>query len=207
MYQRERELTVVERFTATSARPGLDRELLGYARYRESRKGLVSRVTATLTERPGSFVHLEQWTGLDSLLRVVHQDPAALSGAHRLSSMLRTESEILVSVGRMAGAAGSGTPTEAARLILVRARVADDPERFELDFGALVGQCVSDEAFGGSDLLRSVSDAYSYMGLLSWQDAAACERTRHSDAYRARRARLANTASVTEEPARPLSAS
>ncbi|MFF9812492.1 hypothetical protein [Streptomyces sp. NPDC014006] len=202
MYQCEHELTVVERFTATSAPSAFDRELLGYARYRESRKGFVSRVTAALTGRPGGYVHLEQWTGLDSLLRVVHQNAAALSGAHGLAATLRTESHLLVSVGRMVS---SGTPAEAALLVLVRARVTDDPERFETDFGALVGQCVGEETFGGSDLLRSVTDACAYTGVMWWQDAAACERVRSGAAYRDRRERLTATATVVEETARPLS--
>ncbi|MFE9770433.1 antibiotic biosynthesis monooxygenase [Streptomyces sp. NPDC005931] len=201
MSQRDRELTVVERFTTASASPVFERELLGYADYRESRKGCVLRVTAALTERPGAYVHLERWTGLDRLLRVVHQDPAAPAGPRGLAATIRTEAELLVSVGRMVL---NGTPAEAARLVLVRAVVTGEPDRFELDFGSLVGQCVADDGFGGSDLLRSVADPCVYTGLLWWRDAAACDRARASEGYRGRRTELAATAHVTDEPARPL---
>lgn len=195
------QLTVVERFTTTSAPPVFERELLEYARYRETRKGVVWRVTAALTERPGGYVHLDRWTGLDRLLRVVHQDPGAPAGPRGLAGEARAEAELLVSVGRITV---DGTPADAARLVLMRAVVTSEPERFELDFGSLVGQCVADEGFGGSDLLRSVADPYVYTGLLWWRDATACDRTRAGAAYQDRRAKLAATAHITEDPARPL---
>jgi hypothetical protein len=198
------ELTVVERFTTTSAPTVFERELLEYAAYRESRKGFVSRVTAALTERPGGYVHLDRWTGLDRLLRVVHQDPAAPAGPRGLAATLRAEAELLVSVGRITL---DCAPADAARLVLVRAVVTGEPERFELDFGSMVGQCVADQGFGGSDLLRSVADPYAYTGLLWWRDAAACERARASAAYQDRLSKLAATARCTEEPARPLATS
>ncbi len=203
MSQRDRnpELTVVERFTTAAMPAVFERELLEYARYRESRRGFVSRVTAALTERPGGYVHLDRWTGLDRLLRVVHQDPAAPAGPRGLAATLRAESELLVSVGRMTL---NGTPADAARLVLVRAVVTSEPERFELDFGSLVGQCVSDEGFGGSDLLRSVADPYAYTGLLWWGDPESYDRARTSPAYQDHRAKLSTTANVTDEPARPL---
>lgn len=199
---RNQELSVLERFTTTSAPTVFERELLGYARYRESRKGFVSRVTAALTERPGGYIHLDRWTGLDGLLRVVHQDPPATAGRPRgLASALRAEAELLVSVGRMSL---RGTPADAARLVFVRAAVTGEPERFELDFGSLVGQCVSEEGFGGSDLLRSVADPYAYTGLLWWRDATTCDRVGQSEAYLDRRTKLAATAHITEDPARPI---
>ncbi|MFE9969546.1 hypothetical protein ACFYRD_02040 [Streptomyces hirsutus] len=197
----DRELTVVERFTTKAARTVFERELLGYARYRESRKGFVSRVTVALTDRPGAYVHLERWTGLDRLLRVVHQDPPAPAGPRGIATTLRTEAELLVSVGRMAV---NGSPSDAERLVLVRALVTGDAERFELAFGSLVGQCVSDESFGGSDLLRSVADPRLYTGLLWWRKAAACEHARTSEGYRVHRAKLAATAHITVEQAHPV---
>ncbi|MCX2923021.1 hypothetical protein [Streptomyces sp. NEAU-W12] len=197
----DRELTVVERFTTRAAGPVFERELLGYARRRESRKGFVSRVTVALTDRPGAYVHLERWTGLDRLLRVVHQDPAAPTGPRALVTTLRSEAELLVSVGRMAV---NSSPADAERLVLVRAVVTGGTERFELAFGSLVGQCVSDGAFGGSDLLRSVADPRVYTGLLWWLETSACEHARTSEGYGTHRARLAATAHITVELAHPV---
>ncbi|KUO20103.1 antibiotic biosynthesis monooxygenase [Streptomyces dysideae] len=192
---RNRELSVLERFTTTSAPAVFERELLGYARHRESRKGFVSRVTAALTDRPGAYVHLDRWTGLDDLLRVVHHNPPPPA------ALPSPTAELLVSVGRMPL---RNTPSDAARLIFIRAAVTGEPERFELDFGSLVGQCVSEEGFGGSDLLRSVADPYAYTGLLWWRDATTCDRVRQSEAYQDRRTKLAATAHITEDPARPI---
>jgi hypothetical protein len=196
-----RELTVVERFTTTSAPAVFERELLGYARYRESRKGFVSRTTVVLTERPGRYVHLDQWSGLDRLLRVVHEDRESLARLRCLGPGTRSNSELLISVGRMTPRANL---PEAALVIFVRAVVEGEPERFELDFGALVGHCVSDDGFGGSDLLRSVSDPRTYTGLMWWRDAAACERVRSSVGYADRCTKLTATARITQQPAQPL---
>ncbi|MEV5341275.1 hypothetical protein AB0K93_22775 [Streptomyces sp. NPDC052676] len=202
MSQRDRspELTVVERFTTTSASAVFERELLAYARLRESRRGFVSRVTAALTDRPGAYVHLDWWSGLDRLLRVIHEDPP--HGPRGLPDTVSAESELLVSVGRMTV---SGTPAEAARLVLIRALVLDEAARFELDFGSLVGQCVPHDGFGGSDLLRSVADPSVYIGLLWWQDPTACALTLSGAAYRDHYAKLAATSRTTECRARPLS--
>ncbi|WMX44589.1 hypothetical protein [Streptomyces roseicoloratus] len=197
MYPREREpeLTVIGRF-ATTAPPGaFEPELLAYARRRASRKGHVSRVTAALAGRPGHYVHLDRWTGLDRLLRAAHEAPAVPPAP--------AETELAVTVGMMAP---NGTPAEAARLVLLRAAVdhAADPERFELGFGSLVGLCVAESAFGGSLLLRSATDPYAYTGLLWWHDPTADDRVRTSTSWDAARARLAATARLTEDLARPL---
>ncbi|MFD7981258.1 hypothetical protein [Streptomyces sp. NPDC059071] len=199
MYPREREpeLTVVGHF-ATTAPPGaFEPQLLAYARRRASRRGFVSRLTAALAGRPGRYVHLDRWTGLDRLLRAAHEEPAVPPAA--------AETELLVTVGRMAP---NGTPAEAARLVLLRATVdhAADPERFELDFGSLVGLCVAEDAFGGSLLLRSVTDPYAYTGLLWWHDPTADDRIRASTPWGAARSRLATTARLTEDVGRPLPA-
>ncbi|MFF6779098.1 hypothetical protein ACFY8W_36875 [Streptomyces sp. NPDC012637] len=199
MYPREREpeLTVVGRF-ATTAPPGaFEPELLAYARRREIRRGFVSRVTAALTGRPGRYVHLDRWTGLDRLLRATHEDPAVPPA--------EAETELLVTVGRMAP---NGTPAEADRLVFLRATVdrAADPERFELHFGSLVGLCVAEDSFGGSLLLRSVTDPFAYTGLLWWHDPTADDRMRASTAWRTARTRLAAMARLTEDLARPLTA-
>ncbi|MFI8965352.1 antibiotic biosynthesis monooxygenase [Streptomyces sp. NPDC053493] len=203
MYQRDRnpELTVMGRVLTTAPPGEFEPELLAYARYRESRRGFVSRVTAALTERPGGYVYLDRWIGLDRLLRAAHPDPAAPAGPRRLAAALHAEAELMVTVGQMTV---QGGPADAARLLFVRAVVAGDTERFELDFGALVGRCVPEEGFGGSSLLRSVADPYAYTGLLWWRDAAAEERVRASADWRERRARLADSARLTEDPARPL---
>lgn len=199
MYPREREpeLTVIGRFTTTAPPGEFEPALLAHARRRESRRGFVAQVTAALTERPGAYVHVEQWTGLDRLLRAGREEPAPPPAP--------PEAELLVTVGRMAP---NGTPADAARLVLLRAAVAPaaDPDRFELDFGSLVGTCVAEEAFGGSLLLRSVADPYAYTGLLWWHDPATDERVRAGAPWRTRLGGLADTARVAVDPARPLSA-
>ncbi|MEU8618741.1 hypothetical protein [Streptomyces sp. NPDC048623] len=186
---------MIDRFTTTAPPGAFEPGLLAYARRRESRKGFVSRVTAALTGRPGAYVHVENWTGLNRLLRAAREEPAAPPAP--------AEAELLVTVGRMAP---NGTPDTAALLVLLRAAVhrAADPDRFELDFGSLIGLCVSEEAFGGSRLFRSVADPYAYTGLLWWHDPAADERVRTSASWRARFDGLAATARVTVDPARPL---
>ncbi|MEV6329961.1 hypothetical protein [Streptomyces sp. NPDC051909] len=188
---------MIGRFTSTTPPGVFEPDLLAYARRRESRRGFVSRVTAALTGRPGSYVHVEHWTGLDRLLRAGREDPAAPPA--------RARSELLVTVGRMAP---NGTPADAARLVLLRAAVdhSADPDRFELDFGSLVGLCVPEEAFGGSLLLRSVADPYAYTGLLWWHDPAADERVRTGASWRTRLDVLAAAARVAVDAARPLSA-
>ncbi|MFG2561760.1 hypothetical protein [Streptomyces sp. NPDC048496] len=188
---------MIGRFTTTAPPGAFEPDLLAYARRRESRRGFVSRVTAALTGRPGTYVHLEHWTGLDRLLRAGREDPA--------SPPAPAEAELLVTVGRMAP---NGPPCDSARLVLLRAAVdhAADPDRFELNFGLLVGLCVPEEAFGGSLLLRSVADPYAYTGLLWWHDPAADERVRTSASWRTRLEGLAATARLTVDPARPLSA-
>ncbi|MGW1294224.1 antibiotic biosynthesis monooxygenase [Streptomyces sp. NPDC002533] len=203
MYQRalNPELTVMGRVLTSAPPQVFEPELLAYARHRESRRGFVSRVTAALTERPGGYVFLDRWIGMDRLLRAAHADPTAPAEPRRLAAPLHTQAELLVTVGRMTV---HGDPADSARLLFVRAVVSGEPERFELDFGSLVGGCVPEEGFGGSTLLRSVADPHVYAGLLWWRDAAAEERVRASAGWRDRRARLAASAHVTEEPARPL---
>ncbi|MEU6847621.1 hypothetical protein ABZ930_37755 [Streptomyces sp. NPDC046716] len=193
MSQRDPQVTVVERYPAAPAAARFERELLDHARRRETRRGCVSRLTAVLTGRRG-YVHIDRWSGLDLLLRVVHATPAP-------SDPTPSHTELLVSVGSVAG---SGTPAGAARLVFVRATVTGDPEKFELAFGALAGACLADERFGGSELLRSVADPYAYTGLLWWQDAEAYERDWAGAPLLARRAELATLAHLTEEPAEPL---
>ncbi|WP_345034780.1 hypothetical protein [Streptomyces sannanensis] len=206
VYQRDLnpELTVMGRVLTSAPPQVFEPELLAYARHRESRRGFVSRVTAALTERPGGYVFLDRWIGMDRLLQAAHPDPAAPAapaGPRRLAASLHAQAELLVTVGQMTV---HGGPADAAQLLFVRAVVSGEPERFELDFGSLVGECVPEEGFGGSTLLRSIADPYVYAGLLWWRDAAAEERVRASVGWRDRRARLAASARITEEPARPL---
>ncbi|MGW1774651.1 hypothetical protein [Streptomyces sp. NPDC002104] len=207
MTQRERgrQVTVVERMTTTGDPSSFERALVGYARHRESAKGFEALVTAACPDRPGTYVHLDQWSTLDRLLQASHEaghedGPSPLRhpglGPHTVST-----SELMVTVGRMTV---GGELSEAAHVVLVRAVLDGPPKQFELDFGALVAQCVPVSGFGGSDLLRSAADPRSYLGVLWWLDAEACARVRAGAGYRGRLAGLAAAAEVHEESTRVL---
>ncbi|MFF1410608.1 hypothetical protein ACFVX6_12605 [Streptomyces sp. NPDC058289] len=207
MSQRERgrQVTVVERMTTTGDPSSFERALVGYARHRESAKGFEALVTAACPEHPGSYVHLDQWSTLDRLLQASHEaghedgpSPVRHPG---LGPGTTSTSELMVTVGRMTV---GGELSDAAHVVLVRAVLDGPPKQFELDFGALVAQCVSDSGFGGSDLLRSAADPRVYLGVLWWLDAEACARVRAGDGYRNRLAGLSAAAEVSEEPTRVL---
>ncbi|MFE9253842.1 hypothetical protein [Streptomyces sp. NPDC006879] len=179
-----------------------ERDLLGYARHREDLKGFVARLTVALLDRPDRYVHLDQWSTLDRLLRVVHENTESHALRRGIGRGPSTNSELLVSVGHMRGRAGRA---EAGHVLFVHAKLLGDPERFELDFGSLVGQCIADRDFAGSDLLRSVADPDDYTGLLWWRDEPARERVSDATGFRARLAKLAASAQLRQEPGRLLS--
>ncbi|MEV0092388.1 antibiotic biosynthesis monooxygenase [Streptomyces sp. NPDC050738] len=193
-------VTAVGCFNATGPAAVFERDLLAYALHREACKGFVLRVTVELVDRPGAYVHLDQWEGLDALVRTGQDEdrrPAVRPPADPLGGGCLT-----VSVGRVV----VGSPVqEALRLLVVQARVSGETSRFEQDFGALAGQCVHDEGFGGSDLLRSVTDPQRYTGLLWWRDPAACDRTLAADGFLQRHGDLARSAdALSAERGRPL---
>ncbi|MET9464238.1 hypothetical protein ABZY44_05320 [Streptomyces sp. NPDC006544] len=196
-----RQVTVVERLTTSLDPASFERELIAYARGRESSKGLEAVVTAACADRPGSYVHLDRWSSLDRLLQSGHEAGASMAFLRGLGPETATSSELMVTVGRMTV---RGKFSDAAHVVLVHAVLDGEPERFELDFGSLVGQCVPDAGFGGSDLLRSAADPRLYTGLLWWLDADACARVRGGVGYPDRLAKLSASAQVREEAARPL---
>lgn len=195
-------VTAVEHFTATA--PGSDAALAAgvraYARHREGMKGYDDGVTLRLPDRPGRYVRLARWRGMDALLRSTHQE-GHLRTLAPVTALAETEHELAISVGSMPAAVPLA---EASRVVLVRAEVLDEPVRFEMDFGALVGQCVTADGYGGSDLLRSVVDPRRYTGLLWWRTPEAHARTRTDPVHRDRHTKLTATARVTEHHAEPL---
>ncbi|MFD9306524.1 hypothetical protein ACFWCB_28345 [Streptomyces sp. NPDC060048] len=199
--ERGRQVTLVERLTTTGDPSSFERALVAYARHRESAKGFEELVTAACADRPGSYLHLDRWSSLDRLLQVGHEAGESLSRLRGLGSGTDTSSELMVTVGRMTV---RSKVSDASHIVLVHALLDGDPKRFELDFGALVGQCVSDSGFGGSDLLRSATDPRTYTGLLWWLDAEACARVRRGVGYPDRLAKLGASAQIREETARLL---
>lgn len=199
--ERGRQVTVVERMTTAGDPSSFERALVDYARLRESAKGFEGLVTAACPDRPGSYVHLDQWSSLDRLLQAGHGTGESPSGRRDLARGTGASSELMVSVGRMAV---GGALSDAGHVVLVHAVLDGPPKRFELDFGALVGQCVTDRGFGGSDLLRSAADPRAYTGVLWWLDAEACARVRRGAGYRDRLAVLAAAAEAREESTRIL---
>lgn len=193
-------VTTVERFTAVGAAAALESGLRDYARHRAGLRGFESGITLRLIGRSGSYVRLEQWRGVEALLRSTHAE-GHLPHLASVSALAGTEHELTVSVGSMPAT----VPIRAAaRLVLVRAEVESEPAGFEMDFGALVGSCVTAEGYGGSDLLRSVSDPRAYTGLLWWRDAASYDRVLATTTYLDRHTKLATTAHITELHALPL---
>jgi hypothetical protein len=193
-------LTTVQRFAAPGSGEVPADVLRAYARHREGLKGFDSGITLRLLGPDGGYVRLDQWRGLDALLRATH-DEAFLPHLAAVTAVATAEHELAVSVGRMPAAVPL---TQAARLVLVHAVVESEPARFEVDFGALVGQCVTAEGYGGSDLLRSVVDPRVYTGILWWQDPDSCDRVLATAGYLDRRTKLTSAARVTEAHARPL---
>lgn len=197
-----RRVTTVERFTAVGAAATLESGLRAYARHRQGLRGYDSGITVRLLDRSGSYVRLEQWRGVEALLRSTHAE-GHLPHLASVSALAGTEHELTVSVGSMPAT----VPIDAAaRLVLVRAEVESEPAGFEMDFGALVGSCVTAEGYGGSDLLRSVSDPRAYTGLLWWRSAPSYDHIRSTPTYQDRRTKLTTTAHITELHALPLPA-
>jgi hypothetical protein len=139
---------------------------------------------------------------MDALLRATH-DESYLPHLASLTALADVRHRLAVSVGQMPAAVPIA---EAGRLVLVEAVVESEPARFEMDFGALVGSCVTAEGYGGSDLLRSVVDPRTYTGVLWWRDSESCDRVLTTSAYLDRRTKLTSTARITELHAGPLSA-
>lgn len=197
-------VTAVQRFTAVADPPAGDETLTArlraYAHHREGLKGYGSGVTLRLRGRPGCYVRLDEWHGMNELLRATH-DESFLPHLAAVTALATAEHELTVSVGAMPAAVPL---TGARRLVLVDALVGDESSRFEMDFGALVGSCVTARGYGGSDLLRSVVDPRRYTGLLWWRDAASHARTLADPGYLDRRAKLTTTAAVSEAHAEPL---
>ncbi|MER5914442.1 hypothetical protein ABT124_29200 [Streptomyces sp. NPDC001982] len=195
-----RRVTAVQRFTAVDGAEAVENGLRDYVRYREGLRGFDGGITLQLFGRRGAYLRLDQWQGMDALLRSTH-DENFLPHLASVASLADAEHELAVSVGRMPAAAPIG---EAARLVLVRAVVESEPARFEMDFGALVGSCVTAGGYGGSDLLRSVTDPRAYTGVLWWQDPESYKRVLTTAGYLDRRTKLTGTARITELHARPL---
>ncbi|MGA5767550.1 hypothetical protein ACPC36_08715 [Streptomyces pseudogriseolus] len=194
-------VTAVEHFTAA---PDSDKALAAgvrdYARHREGLRGCDGGVTLRLPERPGRYVRMDRWRGMTALLRSTHQR----GHLHRLAlvtALASAEHELAVSVGSMPAAVPLA---DASRVVLVRAEVDEEPDRFELSFGALAGQCVTAEGYGGNELLRSVVDPRCYTGLLWWGTAEAHDRALAGPGYRDRLSSLRSTARLTEHRAEPL---
>ncbi|MFE4637527.1 hypothetical protein ACFRJ1_29700 [Streptomyces sp. NPDC056773] len=203
MSQHERgpQVTVIERLTTPLDPAAFARELVAYARRREGRKGLEALVTAESLTRPGTYLHLDRWSSLDRLLQVSHEGDESAARLPGLGSGTGVHSELMVGAGRMTA---RGKLVDAAHVVFVHAVLEGDPERFELDFGALVGQCVPDAGFGGSFLLRSAADPRAYTGMLWWLDPEGCEQVRSGAGYLDRLTKLTASARITEEPARLL---
>ncbi|MET7456641.1 hypothetical protein ABZT03_33125 [Streptomyces sp. NPDC005574] len=193
-------VTSLQRFTA--ADPGAEPApgLRAYARHREGLRGFDSGITLRLSGRGGDHVRLEQWSGMDALLRATH-DESFLPRLAAVTARAEVRHELAVSVGRMPAAVPLAG---AARVVLVRAVVESEPARFEMDFGALVGSCVTAAGYGGSDLLRSVVDPRAYTGVLWWRDRDSCARALATAAYLDRRTKLTSAARVGELHAEPL---
>ncbi|WP_371671402.1 hypothetical protein OG985_29560 [Streptomyces sp. NBC_00289] len=193
-------VTALQHFTAADADLAPAAGLRAYARHREDLRGFDDGITLRLIGRPGGYVRLEQWRGMNALLKATHDD-SFLPHLASVTALAAVRHELAVSVGRMPAAAPL---TDAARVVLVRAVVESEPARFEMDFGALVGSCVTAGGYGGSDLLRSVVDPRAYTGVLWWQDPESCDRILSTSAYLDRRTKLTGTAEVTELHALPL---
>lgn len=193
-----RRVTAVQRFTTNGDTKEFERELDAYARCRERRRGFESQLTVRLLDRPEVYVHLDQWSGLEHLLDVAHSEADSLR-LRRLDALAEPRTALAVSVGRVA--VRSSPLADAECVVLTHAAVCAEPSRFELDFGALVGQCVTVAGFGGSDLLRSAVDPRAYTGLMWWQDGESADRVLHGSGYLNRRAELAKSARVVEEGA------
>ncbi|MER6128492.1 hypothetical protein ABT173_39205 [Streptomyces sp. NPDC001795] len=193
-------VTVVQRLTTADPGEAPTAAVRAYARHREGLKGFDGGITLRLLGPDSGFVRLDQWRGMDALLRATH-DESFLPHLATVTELTEIEHELCVSVGHMPDAVPL---TEAARLVLIRAVVAGEPARFEVDFGALVGQCVTAEGYGGSDLLRSVVDPRAYTGILWWRTPEACARALATSGYLDRRSKLPGAAEVTEVQAGPL---
>ncbi|MFI1534051.1 hypothetical protein [Streptomyces anandii] len=191
-------VTVVQRFAPAGPGEALEPALRAYARYREGLRGYDSGVTLRLLPPTTGYVRLDLWHGVESLLRATHDDSFL---PHLAAVTSPTHHELAVSVGRMPATVPL---TGAAHLLLVRAVVDSEPARFEMDFGALVGQCVAAEGYGGSDLLRSVVDPRAYTGILWWHTRTHCTRALTTPGYLDRRTKLTTTATITETQATPL---
>ncbi|MGW1563240.1 hypothetical protein ACWCQ1_43160 [Streptomyces sp. NPDC002144] len=197
-----RRVSAVQRFTAVDRAEVVEAGLRAHARHREGLKGFDTGLTLRLLDRDGDYARLERWQDMDALLRATH-DESYLPHLASLTALADVRHELAVSVGQMPAAVPIA---EAGRLVLVEAVVESEPARFEMDFGALVGSCVTAEGYGGSDLLRSVVDPRVYTGVLWWRDPESCDRVLTTPAYLDRRAKLTVTARITELHAGPLSA-
>lgn len=170
-------------------------EVRAYAHSRANRKGCESWATLRSAGGTGSYLHLEQWAGLEALLRAAHDD-AQGPRLRRLESMADCRYDLAVSVGRMAVA---GPLADAAGVLLMRCVTEAGPAAFEVAMGSLIGQCVSAEGYGGSDLLRSLVAPRAYTALLWWRDEESCRRALEGSGYRAHRERLQNAGALVEE--------
>ncbi|MFI6942050.1 hypothetical protein ACIBI4_22490 [Streptomyces sp. NPDC050418] len=190
-------VTHLQMFRPASEDPSLGDRLRGYVRGQEGSKGLTGGTTLRLLAPGAGYVRLDRWEGMHALLRSTHAE-SHLPRLADAAGSARVDAHLMVSVGRMPAQVPL---TDAGLVTLIRASVAERAVRFEMDFGALVGRCVTSAHYGGSELLRSVTDPRSYTGLLWWRPATG-DRTESGDAQRA--AGLSASARVTQVHAVPV---
>ncbi|MZD07804.1 hypothetical protein GTW43_22365 [Streptomyces sp. SID5785] len=196
-------VTALQHFRTTAPDPAFEDRLRGYVRGREGLRGLAGGSTLRLLAPDAGYLRLDRWEGMNELVRSTHAE-GYLPRLADAAGPAAVDLHLMVSVGRMPATVPLG---EAGRVTVVRASVAERPVRFELDFGALVGHCVTAGDYGGSELLRSVTDPRAYTGLLWWRPGGAGEPepgTVSTPGFVKRAAELSVSAEVAEFHAVPV---
>ncbi|MEU7166070.1 hypothetical protein AB0A70_15705 [Streptomyces morookaense] len=145
----------------------LEQELLRYDRLLGEQDGLQVQVTLRLPARPGTYLHLGFWRSPEQL------SDACCADAHR-AQLDRLGRLAGVEAGQAVGAGLLGAVPDlagAGHVVLARALRSGPADRFEMDFGTLVGKMLHGADRGGGLLLCSALEPRDYLGLIWWHSA------------------------------------
>ena len=188
-------LVIVNRFTVKGDSDKFAGRLREHSEYQRQQNGCSALLTFRSVPHPQVYTHIAHWRSLENFLEVVHND-AFLAHVRQFGSLVDTEADQAVSVGRLRLRRAVDCP---ANILLHHIRLIGDHRELERLFGVLTGECAQREGFGGSDLLRSTVRPKSYLGLIWWRDAEACDRTLASGYYQAAYERLTSVCQVRTE--------